>query len=139
MRIAALDIGKVRTGFALSDASASFASPVCVLRTKELMQKDGPFARYVEDEKIQDVVVGLPFTQAGEESDQAFYTRKIATSLEKTFDLCVHYQDERLTSREAKRIMHEEGYKEKDMRGKLDAIAASLLLEAFLKERNGLK
>ena len=46
--------------------------------------------------------------------------------------LPLDFADERLSSREAKRILREEGLNEKQMRGKVDMIAASLFLQAWL-------
>jgi len=43
--------------------------------------------------------------------------------------------DERLTSSEAKRILRAQGLNEKSMRGKVDMVAASLMLQAWLDSR----
>lgn len=135
MRIAALDIGKKRTGIALSDAAATFASPYCVVPTAELTQARGKLAQLLEEEKVDHIVVGLPLTKAGAKNEQADYTTRVAKQLAQTFQVDVTFQDERLTSVEAKRIMHDACYSEREMRGKLDAIAASLLLETYLEKR----
>ena len=49
--------------------------------------------------------------------------------------LPVVFVDERLSSREAKRILREEGMTEKQMRGKVDMVAASLFLQSWLDAR----
>ena len=47
------------------------------------------------------------------------------------------FHDERLSSAEAKRIMREQGMDERAMRGKLDMVAASLILQGYLDARLG--
>ena len=46
------------------------------------------------------------------------------------------FEDERLSSQEAKRILREQGLNEKQMRGKIDMIAASLFLQTWLDRKN---
>ena len=57
---------------------------------------------------------------------------KIADELE----LPLEFEDERLSSQEAKRILREQGLNEKQMRGKIDMIAASLFLQTWLDRKN---
>ena len=49
--------------------------------------------------------------------------------------LPLEFEDERLSSAEAKRILREQGLSEKSMRGKVDMVAASLFLQAWLDAR----
>ena len=46
------------------------------------------------------------------------------------------FADERLSSREAKRILRENGLSGRKMRGKVDMVAASLILQAWLDARH---
>ena len=48
--------------------------------------------------------------------------------------MCI--RDRRLSSQEAKRILREQGLNEKQMRGKIDMIAASLFLQTWLDRKN---
>ena len=61
--------------------------------------------------------------------------RKVADAISKNCGIPHEFADERLSSREAKRSLREKGLSEKDMRGKVDMIAASLFLQAWLDER----
>lgn len=60
------------------------------------------------------------------------WRKKIADEL----DLPLEFEDERLSSQEAKRILREQGLNEKQMRGKIDMIAASLFLQTWLDRKN---
>ena len=128
MRILALDIGEVRVGIAVCDPGERVASPVCVLPAREVTDNAKPF-------KPELLLCGLPKTLAGEEGPQAKRIRKVADAISKNCGIPHEFADERLSSREAKRSLREKGLSEKDMRGKVDMIAASLFLQAWLDER----
>lgn len=132
MRALALDIGEVRIGIAASDASGRIASPVKVLPAAEVLGMSRTFRRILEDYEPDVLVCGRPQTMSGEDGPQAerimTQTRQIADAC----DLPLEFADERLSSSEAKRILRAQGLKEKQMRGKIDMIAASLFLQAWL-------
>lgn len=135
MRILALDIGEKRCGIAVSDPAERVASPVCVLPADEVLSGATPFRRVLEDWEPELLLCGLPLTMAGEEGPQAERIRQAAATIAQAAHLPVSFADERLSSSEAKRILREKGYTEKTMRGKVDMIAASLFLQAWLDGR----
>ena len=130
MRVLALDIGQVRTGIAVCDPSERVASPVCVLPCA------APFRRVLEDWEPELLLCGLPLTLSGEEGPQAQRIREAAAAIGAAAQLPWEFSDERLTSSEAKRVLREKGYTEKSMRGKVDMVAASLFLQAWLDSRS---
>ena len=132
MRALALDIGEVRVGIAASDASATLASPVQVLPFQEVVQVSRSFRYILEDYEPDVLVCGRPKTLQGEDGPQAERIEKIAQELAEKLDLPLVFQDERLSSSEAKRILREQGLNEKQMRGKIDSVAASLFLQTWL-------
>ena len=132
MRVMALDIGKVRCGIAICDPQERVASPVCVLPTQEVLANAAPFRRVVEDWEPELLLSGLPYTLSGEEGPQAADIRKMAQCIAQAQGLPLEFTDERLSSAEAKRSLREKGMSEKEMRGKIDMIAASLFLQAWL-------
>ena len=132
LRVLALDIGRKRTGVAASDAAGGIASPVAVLDSNEVFQNGRGFRRVLEDYEPELLVVGLPVSMDGEENEHAAWVRERAAEISRTTGIPVEFQDERLSSSEAKRIMREAGMSERDMRGKLDMVAASVFLRAYL-------
>ena len=58
--------------------------------------------------------------------------RQVAEKIAHTAGLPLEFCDERLSSAEAKRILREQGLSERDMRGKVDSVAASLFLQSWL-------
>lgn len=135
MRALALDIGEVRIGVAASDASGRVASPVKVLPAAEVLSCAKTFRRILEDYEPEVLVCGRPQTMSGEDGPQAERVMAQARSIAEACDLPLEFADERLSSSEAKRILREQGLNEKQMRGKVDMIAASLFLQAWLDSR----
>ena len=136
MRVMALDIGKTRVGIAVSDPAGTVASPLVVLPAQQVLGCEPPFKRLLEDWEPDLLLVGLPLTLAGEVGPQARRIRSQAQAIAGHTGLPLEFTDERLSSSQAKRSLREKGYDEKSMRGKVDMIAASLFLQAWL-EREG--
>lgn len=135
MRILALDIGQVRCGIAVSDPAERVASPVCVLPAQEVRTNAKSFRRVLEDWEPEMLVSGLPLTMGGEEGPQVARIKAFAQQVSQNTGLPLTFADERLSSREAKRILHQSGLSERQMRGKVDGVAASLTLQAWLDAR----
>ena len=132
MRVLALDIGQTRIGIAASDATGKVASPVAVLPAQEVVSGARTWRRVLEDYEPELLVCGLPITLAGEEGPQAECIREIAMKISRACGVPLEFQDERLSSAEAKRILREQGLNERRMRGKVDMVAASLFLQTWL-------
>lgn len=131
----ALDIGETRIGIAVSDRSGRVASPVKVLPAAEVIGLAKSFRYIVEDYEPDVLVSGRPMTMAGERGPQAEHVEAQAQKIADALNLPLYFEDERLSSAEAKRILHEQGLSEKQMRGKVDMIAASLFLQSWLDSR----
>ena len=132
----ALDIGEKRVGIAVSDPDERVASPICVLSADEVRGNAKSFRRLLDDWDPDLFVCGLPVTLSGEEGPQAQRIRSFAEHVSKFCGIPYEFADERLSSAEAKRSLREKGLSEKAMRGKVDMIAASLFLQAWLDARN---
>lgn len=135
MRALALDIGEVRVGLAVGSTQTGLAFPVCVLNTQDVCMMRSVFRRVLDDNEPDLLVCGLPLTLHGEEGVQVKRIRACALQIADCACLPVEFCDERYSSREAKRILREQGYDEKRMRGKIDVVAASLFLQTWLAQR----
>lgn len=137
MRALALDIGEVRIGIAASDASGTVAVPVKVLPAAEVLGGARSFRYVLEDYEPDVMVCGRPKTLSGEDGPQAERVMAQARQIAEACGLPLEFEDERLSSQEAKRILREEGYNEKSMRGRVDMVAASLFLQTWLDAQRG--
>ncbi len=131
----ALDIGEVRVGIAVSNARGRIAMPVKVLPAAEVAGMARPFRLLLEDYEPDVLVCGRPETLGGEDGPQAERVMKVARSVADATGLPLEFVDERLSSREAKRILREQGLSEREMRGKVDSVAASLFLQTWLDQQ----
>jgi putative Holliday junction resolvase len=131
LRVLALDIGEKRVGIAAGDTDAKIAIPISVLNASDVLDHGKAFKNLVEDNEPELLLVGLPLSLSGEENQQTQQVRHCAQSIATKLDLPLAFQDERLSSIEAKRYLREAGCTEKEMRGKIDKIAASLILQAY--------
>lgn len=132
----ALDIGEARVGIAVSDATGTLAMPVKVLPAQEVLGNARSFRYIIEDYEPEVLVCGRPETLAGEDGPQAQRVIEAAKQIARATGLSLEFIDERLSSREAKRILREQGLSEREMRGKVDSVAASLFLQTWLDVRN---
>ncbi|MBM6783504.1 Holliday junction resolvase RuvX [Enorma massiliensis] len=132
----ALDIGEARVGIAVSDATGTLAMPVKVLPAQEVLGNARSFRYIIEDYEPDVLVCGRPETLAGEDGPQAQRVIEAAEKIARATGLPLEFIDERLSSREAKRILREQGLSEREMRGKVDSVAASLFLQTWLDVRN---
>ena len=119
-------------GVACGSTRTGIARPVCVLPAHEVFSHAPSFRRVVEDHEPDVLVVGRPLTMQGEPGPQAQKLTEIGQKIAQRLGLEVEFVDERLTSSEAKRILREQGLNEKQMRGKVDSVAASLFLQVWL-------
>lgn len=132
----ALDIGEARVGIAVSDATGTLAMPVKVLPAQEVLGNARSFRYIIEDYEPDVLVCGRPETLAGEDGPQTQRVLEAAKKIARATGLPLEFIDERLSSREAKRILREQGLSEREMRGKVDSVAASLFLQTWLDVRN---
>ena len=134
-RIVALDIGDVRIGVAVTDPSRTIASPVEVITRVGW----GPDTRAVkavcERYETSLVVSGLPLNMDGTEGFQAKKVRDLCRQLEKA-GLTVFFQDERLTTVTAEEALLEGDVSRQERKGKVDKIAAAVILDQWLKEND---
>ncbi len=135
MRALGLDIGAARVGVAVSDPSGCVASPLAVLDARELTRDVRALVRIADDYEIENLVVGLPLTLAGEEGPQALEVRQIAQRLAGALGVQLEFFDERHSSTEAKRSMRAAGLSEREQRGSLDKVAAAIVLQGWLDSR----
>lgn len=138
-RILGVDYGERRIGLALSDPTAMIATPLPTLaRRKGKRPPVAPIARLVEEHEVEEIVVGLPLTLEGDDSDWTREVRDFAAALQERSDRPVTLQDERMTSVRAERAVRSLGMSKvkREQKGRVDAAAAVLILQAYLDARS---
>ena len=139
MRILGIDHGEARVGVAASDELGMMAHPVETIHVKQTE----PVPRIVQlagEMKVEKIVVGLPLRISGEHGTAAEKVEKFAERIRKSLgesQIEVVLHDERLTTVEAQRQLHEAGRTVKNSRNVIDQAAAVVILQDYLDSQSG--
>jgi len=124
---------------AVSDELGLTAQPVMTLERKRNRRDDlRRLARLARRFGVAGIVVGNPVHLSGGVNPQAEKTREFAAELGELTGLPIHLWDERLTTREAHQILYEAGHARQQHRRLVDQVAAVLILQSFMDEKQGL-
>ena len=137
VRTLALDYGERRIGVAISDATGMIAQPLETIAASAGGGRDAleRIAELVRSHEVGQIVVGLPLHMNGRAGPEAERARAFGERVRARAGVAVDYLDERWTSVEASRALDEGGVKRRDQRGRVDPIAAALLLRTWLELR----
>ncbi|MEX1112883.1 MAG: RuvX/YqgF family protein [Patescibacteria group bacterium] len=120
MRIVAVDLGKARSGLAVSDEAGITARPLTTVPTDRLAEELGKLVKG----GISTVVVGRPRTLSGGLGPQAKWVEDQVSRLKLALPATFVYEDETASTTEA----------EAGGDGS-DAAAARVILQGYLNER----
>ncbi len=138
-RILGVDYGERRVGLALSDETATIASPLPTLkRRKGKRPPVAPVARIARENDVAEIVIGLPLDLEGEENEWTREIREFGRKLGERTERPVAYQDERMTSVQAERAVRSLGLSkdQREEKERIDAAAAVLILQSHLNARS---
>ena len=138
-RLLSIDYGRKRCGIAVTDVLQIVATGLTTVATHTLVD----FVKnYVEKEKVDRIVVGLPTTMRGEQSESMKYIVPGINRLRKELpEMDIVFFDERFTSVLAHKSMLESGMKKSGRRDKavVDEISATIILNDYLQSINYIK
>jgi putative Holliday junction resolvase len=136
MKILAIDFGERRIGLAISEAETDVAIPLTTVRRKSDRQALEAIGKVVDREHIELLLIGEPLNMDGSRGDMARRAISFASKLHSATGVNYEMVDETLTSKAAKERLIEAGVDVKRHRDRVDAVAAQLLLEQYLSDRN---
>ena len=137
-RILALDIGTKRIGVAVSDELGLLATPRTVIARRSTQGALDEIVRLARSEEATLVVVGLPISLDGELHGQARTVQRFGERLRRLLDALpapMVYADEMLSTVRAEERMRTAGMRPDRIRERIDAEAAAVILEDYLKQR----
>ena len=132
MIIISVDLGKARTGLAVSDKTGFLASPLMMIEEKSEKKRLEKVAQAVTDNKAELVVVGLPKNMDGSEGDSAKSAREFASQLTEITGIKTVMQDERGTTITAHTYLSNRDVRGKKRKAQVDIGAASIILQDYL-------
>ncbi|MBT2620939.1 MULTISPECIES: Holliday junction resolvase RuvX [Chryseobacterium] len=134
-QILAIDYGKARCGLAATDDMQIIASGLETVETKLLLVF---LKKYFSENRVDDVVIGLPVDLKGNISEVETDILKFIEEFKKEFPtISVFRFDERFTSKMASFFISQSGKskKKKQEKGLIDKISATIILQNFLEQR----
>ena len=133
MRILGIDYGDKNIGLAVSDLLGITAQGLGFYRQQGNAEDLAYFQDLVEEYGIVRIVVGLPLRMDGTQGSRAEKTREFADRLGAALGIPIVFWDERLTTKEALRILREQKAPIDRRKAEKDQISATLILAAYLE------
>ena len=131
-RILALDLGSRRIGLALSDELGVTAQGLPTLQRKTREQDIDALSAIATQHRVGQIVVGHPVNMNGGEGPRARQAERFAHTLHKRLAVPVVLWDERLTTRQARRVLKESGASIEKRAKAIDRMAAILILQGYM-------
>lgn len=137
MRYLGLDLGTKTLGIAITDKSNTISSPYKTLRFsfEDYESSLIELEKIISENKITEMVLGLPINMDGSKGFASERSIKYKEMLEKRFNIPVNLVDERLSSIQAHNILSNNGKKAKEHKENVDAVAATIILDMFLRKK----
>lgn len=134
-RFLGLDVGEKTIGLAVSDPLGLTAQALTTIRRTSNKEDYERVKEYIDQYQIKTLVVGLPYNMNGTQGPSADRAKKFAEKLKNKYSVEVIYQDERMTTMSAERVLIEAGVRREKRKTHIDKIAAVFILQAFLDSR----
>jgi len=131
-KIMGIDYGDARIGVALSNPEKQIAFGREMILNKSKKAAIHRIKQICKEDKVDLIILGLPLSMEGEESEQTEKVIRFGKSLAKAVEIPVEYHDERLTTYESNGILASLGMSGRDKKKERDIIAASLILQNYL-------
>ena len=131
-RVLALDLGEKRIGVAVSDATRTIATALSVIQRTSRAADFAAIGRFLAEQRANLLVVGLPIMLDGTEGEKAAWVRDYAADLGQHVHAPIVFTDEAFTTVQAESSLRARGQKGRKIRQNVDAVAATLILQAYL-------
>lgn len=131
-RTMGLDVGDKTIGVAISDLLGLTAQGITTIKRKSKKEDYGVLKELIDEYNIDKVIVGLPKNMNGSIGPQGEKTIKFAEKLKNKFDIEIIYQDERLTTKAAEKMLIQGDVRRNKRKKVIDKVAATFILQTYL-------
>ena len=135
MRILGIDLGTVRMGLSISDPLKMFASSLEEYRRKSINADIQHILDIIKEYDVDTIVLGYPLNMDGTKGVKCQETEEFANLLSQNTSIKIEYQDERLTTVSANKMLIDSGCKLSQRRQVVDKVSASIILQAYLDRK----
>ena len=134
-RIIGLDVGSKRIGIALSDPLLITAQPLKTINREPEEKSLQEISAICAENNVKTVIVGLPKNMNGSIGEQAIDCQQYADKVKNHTGLEVIFEDERLTSYQAEKVLALQNKKYTRNKGLVDVTSAVIILQQYLDRR----
>ncbi len=133
MRTLGMDLGTKTLGLALSDKLGIIANPYKTLRYNDIDELVSEVTSLIDELKVEDLVLGYPKNMNNTLGEAVERTLTFKEKLEASVNKTVNLVDERLSTVEAERALIGADMSRKNRKEVIDSVAASIILDTYLK------
>lgn len=144
-RLLGVDLGTKRIGLAVGDTATGAVQPLTTISRADVERDARTIARIRDEQRIDELVVGLPLNMDGSEGAQAAQTREWAAAVVTACELPLSWRDERLTTEDAIARVGQpargrsggppSASARRSYRARLDRLAAAAIVQAEIDAR----
>ena len=132
MRILAVDHGEKQIGLALSDPTATIASPLKVIKHISRVMDAAQVANLASENEVALIVIGQSYDEEGKPNLAGRRAAKFAEALKEQTQIPVVLWDESFSTQDARATRIEMGVSRKQRAGHMDELAAVMILKSYL-------
>ena len=130
-----MDVGERRIGVSISDPSGIVVTPLAAVQRTTVEADLKAVLEIAEAREVSTIVVGLPISLNGTIGPQARLVNRFIRELSRASSVPVHSQDERFSTVEAERLLHQAGHQPSREKGLRDSASACVILQAYLESK----
>lgn len=132
IRIMGLDVGDKTIGIAISDPLGFTSQGITTIMRKNIKTDMRELREIIEEYGVQKVVIGLPKNMNNTLGPQGEKVVEFSEKFKKRFDLEVIFQDERLSTVSAERMLISSDVRRSKRKEVIDKVAATYILQTYL-------
>jgi putative Holliday junction resolvase len=133
MRILAVDHGEKRIGLALSDPTATIASPFKVINHVSRLMDAAQVANLAAENEVALIVIGQSYDEEGSPNLAGRRAAKFAEALKEQTQIPIVLWDESFSTQDARATRIEMGVSRRERSGHMDELAAVMILKSYLE------
>src|SRR5512141_2958121 len=132
MRVLAVDHGEKHIGLALSDPTATIASPLKMIEHVSRLMDAAQVAALAQENEVGLIVIGQSFDEEGRPNLAGRRAAKFAQALKEQTSIPIELWDESFSTQDARAARIEMGVSRKKRAGHMDELAAVMILRSYL-------
>lgn len=131
MNILSIDHGDKRIGLAIGNSGRKITTPISHINNMSENFVIDQIKTLINDYEIDEIIIGIPLDEDGNESLQSNKVRKFACLLKKKVNLNLLGIDERFSSVDSEKMLIDIDLSRKKRKKNIDSLSASIILQRY--------